>query len=215
MEKLEKIRRTFCFSIFTLLLSIASFSVSAQGVKENSDKDFRTTTIGDQQWMAENLDVGTFRNGDPIPEVRTAEQWEAAYRGEKAAWCYYGNNPTNGKRFGRLYNWYAVNDPRGLAPAGWHIPSNKEWQVLIAAVGGESSAFSRLNSTKGFSALPGGERYYKDCSFYKLDEIGFWWSSTSEDTYNAWYFAMHFGLMQVVRDNGGMNTGFSVRCIMN
>ena len=94
-----------------------------------------------------------------------------------------------------------------------HIPTQKEWQTLISDLGGKSVAFTKMKSTNGFSALPGGERWFEDCSFYKIGEIGFWWSSTKEDSYNAWYQAMHFGYSQVGSDNGGMNTGFSVRCI--
>lgn len=72
--------------------------------------------IGDQVWMASNLDVDTFRNGDPIPHAKTDEDWELAGANGEPAWCYYGNNPGNSEEFGKLYNWYAVNDPRGLAP---------------------------------------------------------------------------------------------------
>jgi uncharacterized protein (TIGR02145 family) len=184
-------------------------------LSQNNQTISPTVTIGSQKWMAENLDVDTFRNGEKIPEAKTNEQWEAAYKSQKAAWCYYNNNPDNGKRFGRLYNWYAVNDSRGLAPDGMHIPSHIEWQTLVINLGGESVAFSKMKSSTGFSALPGGERYYLDCSFLKMGEIGFWWSSTKQDSYNAWYHALHFGYSQVGTDNGGMNTGFSVRCVID
>ena len=105
------------------------------------------------------------------------------------------------------------DDPRGLAPKGWHVPTDKEWQTLIATLGGQGEAFSKLKSTSGFAALPAGHRYYKDCSFYHLGNITFWWSATKKDTWNAWYHAMHFGYSQTARDSGGMNTGFSVRCV--
>lgn len=170
---------------------------------------------GSQIWMAENLDVASFLNGDPIPEVKSSEEWENAYRDERAAWCYYDNNSSDSKKYGRLYNWYAVKDPRGLAPKGWHIPTNNEWQLLISSSGGKEKAFSILTSLTGFNAGAGGERYYKDCSFYKKGEIGFWWTATKQDSYNAWYHAFHFGYSQVGSDNGGMNTGFSVRCVKN
>lgn len=175
--------------------------------------DLKSVAIGTQVWMAENLDVSHFRNGDPIPEVTTKADWEAAYRNEAPAWSYYRNDAAQGKKYGRLYNWYAVNDPRGLAPQGWHVATDKEWQQLIAAVGGQNAAFAKLKSASGFAALPGGERLYSDAAFYKSGEIGFWWTATRADKFNAWYHAMHFGLSQVGRDNGGMNTGFSVRCV--
>src|SRR5688500_248117 len=89
--------------------------------------------IGGQTWMTSNLDVSTFRNGDSIPEVTSAEAWVKAAKEGKPAWCYYQNDP--GKSYGRLYNWYAVNDSRGLAPVGWHIPTNEEWILLEETVG--------------------------------------------------------------------------------
>lgn len=72
--------------------------------------------IGDQIWMTQNLDVDKFRNGDPIPEVTKAEECNKTDDEGKPAWCYYNNDPANGKKYGKLYNWHAVNDPRGLAP---------------------------------------------------------------------------------------------------
>lgn len=171
--------------------------------------------IGNQIWSTENLNVIHYRNGDVIPQVKSSSEWEQCYQNEEGAWCYYDNDSTKAKKYGKLYNWYAVNDKRGLAPEGWHIPTNEEWQTLISSLGGQNVAFSKLKSWSGFSAIAAGERYYQDCSFYKIDEISFWWTSTKEDNYNAWYHAMHFGYEQVASDNGGMNTGFSVRCIKN
>lgn len=189
--------------------------------------DFKTVTMGTQQWMAENLNVGAFRNGDPIPEAKTKVQWEAAYKNEAAAWCYYNNDSANGKKFGRLYNWYAVNDQRGLAPTGWHVPSDQEWTVLVSYLGGENAAGLKMksstgwngsgsgNNSSGFTGLPGGERLYEDAGFHGKGEIGFWWSSTKNDKWNAWYRALHCSYTLAGRDNGGMNTGFSVRCVKN
>ena len=90
-------------------------SSAAEPVKK---KDPGTVTIATQIWAAANLNVGTFRNGDSIPEARTHQEWAAAGEAGKPAWCYYNNDPANGLRYGKLYNWYAVNDPRELAPAG-------------------------------------------------------------------------------------------------
>src|SRR4030095_15485991 len=91
------------------------------------------TTICDQDWMVKNLDVTTYRNGDIIPEVTDPTVWAALTTG---AWCYYENNSTNGTTYGKLYNWYAVNDPRGLAPTGWHVPTDAEWTTLSTCLGG-------------------------------------------------------------------------------
>ena len=97
---------------------------------------YKTVTIGTQIWMKENLNVSTFRNGDPIPEAKTAEEWQAAGEAKQPAWCYYDNDSKNGVKYGKLYNWYAVNDSRGLAPVGWHVPDNDEWEVLEGIAGG-------------------------------------------------------------------------------
>jgi len=96
----------------------------------------QTVTIGTQVWMTKNLDVATFRNGDPIPEAKTSDEWLEAGENEQPAWCYYDNDPANGEKYGKLYNWYAVNDSRGLAPDGYHIPSEAEWTILIIYLGG-------------------------------------------------------------------------------
>lgn len=202
-------------AINVLLIFLLSTAVIAQNHKKTPvpERSFKSVTIGSQRWMAENLNIGSFRNGEPIPQAKTKEEWLAAYKNERAAWCYYNNDPVNGKKYGKLYNWYAVNDPRGLAPRGWHVPTDREWQTLVTALGGEGSAFAKMKSTTGFHALPGGERWFEDAGFYKAGEIGFWWSATAYNKWNAWYHALHFGYSQIGRDNGGMNTGFSVRCI--
>jgi len=92
--------------------------------------NIKSVQIGTQTWMVENLNVSTFRNGDPIPQAKTNEEWSKAAESEQPAWCYYDNDPKNGGKYGKLYNWYAVNDPRGLAPAGWHVPSKVEFEHL-------------------------------------------------------------------------------------
>ena len=90
----------------------------------------QTVTIGTQVWMTKNLDVSTFRNGDPIPEAKSNEEWKKAGENKQPAWCYYNNDPANGAKYGKLYNWYAVNDPRGLAPLGYHVPTKAEFMTL-------------------------------------------------------------------------------------
>jgi uncharacterized protein (TIGR02145 family) len=92
--------------------------------------------IGSQIWMAENLNVSTFRNGDAIPQTKTVEEWKHAGENKQPAWCYFDNNPKYGPKFGKLYNWYAVNDPRCLAPVGWHVPCDLEWTQLTNFLGG-------------------------------------------------------------------------------
>jgi uncharacterized protein (TIGR02145 family) len=87
--------------------------------------------IGNQIWMKKNLDVGKFRNGDPIQEVKSEEDWIRADSLKFPAWCYVDFDSETNKTYGKLYNWYAVNDPRGLAPAGWRIPNKQDWINLI------------------------------------------------------------------------------------
>ena len=110
-------------------------------------------TIGTQVWMTKNLDVATFRNGDPIPQAKTSdEEWDKAYvDAEQPAWCYFDNLPRNGEKYGKLYNWYAVNDPRGLAPEGWHVPSDAEWTQLTDYLGGREKAGAKMKSENGWS----------------------------------------------------------------
>jgi hypothetical protein len=92
--------------------------------------------------MLYNHDITTYRNGDVIPEVTDNAQWNTLTTG---AWCYYNNDSANNADYGKLYNWYAVNDPRGLAPAGWHVPSKDEWSNMVSALGGDSKAGGNLN----------------------------------------------------------------------
>ena len=123
----------FLSAIF-LTVMIVSFTSNSSN---ESGSSIDEVTIGNQVWMAENLNVDTFRNGDPIPHSKTEEEWDEADANGLAAWCYYENNPVNGVKYGKLYNWHAVNDPRGLAPKGWHIPSDEEWTNLVYSLSNE------------------------------------------------------------------------------
>ena len=157
----------------------------------------QTVTIGSQVWMSKNLDVAKFRNGDPIPEAKTDEEWEKAGRNEQPAWCYYKNDPANGAKYGKLYNWYAVNDSRGLAPVGYHIPSDAEWTILTDYLGGENVAGTKMKTksgwvkngngtnSSGFSGLPGGNRN-NNGTFNNIGNNGNWWSSSENNTNYAW-----------------------------
>ena len=171
--------------------------------------------------------VSTYRNGDAIPEAKTAAEWEAAGEQGKPAWCYYDNDPANGTKYGKLYNWYAVHDPRGLAPKGWHIPSDKEWTTLTDNLGGENGAGTQMKSSNGwknngngsnssgFAGLPGGYRY-SDGYFDYIGAFGYWWSSSEFSTNNAWYRYLTFNHGNVTRYYGYLTnkqSGFSVRCL--
>lgn len=179
--------------------------------------------IGKQTWAAANLDVSKFRNGDSIPEAKTNKEWVAAGEAGKPACCYYNNDPATGKKYGRLYNWYAVNDPRGLAPAGWSLPSDEDWGVLTFYLGGQSVAGTKLKSTRGwaddnngtnesgFNGLPGGYRV-ENGQFLNLGNIGTWWSSTEDRSLTAFdHYLVLSGNFN--RSSNPRQRGESVRCI--
>ena len=181
--------------------------------------------IGKQIWCVKNLDVANFRNGDSIPEAKTDKDWVKAGKKKQPAWCYYDNDSKNGKKYGKLYNWYAVNDPRGLAPKGYHIPSDEEWTILTDYLGGELKAGKKMKSSfgwdengngtnsSGFAGLPGGYRFNVG-TFNDIGCYGYWWSSTEDDTNYAWYRLLNYDNGNVFRDllyNKGV--GFSVRCL--
>jgi len=111
---------------------------------------YESVRIGNQEWMTRNVDVDRFRNGDLIPHVESDEEWEEARRKGQPAWCYYNNDPENGKKYGKLYNWFAVSDPRGLAPEGFHVPTDKEWKILVEFLGGKDIAGRKMKSVEGW-----------------------------------------------------------------
>jgi uncharacterized protein (TIGR02145 family) len=184
----------------------------------------QTVTIGTQVWMTKNLDVATFRNGDSIPHAKTDEEWEKAGENGQPAWCYYDNDPANGEKYGKLYNWFAVNDPRGLVPVGYHIPSDAEWTKLTDFLGGEEVAGTKMKSTSGwaengngtnssaFSGLPGGNRDFNG-TFSFIGKFGSWWSSTEVNANLAWYRYLYYYNGSVYRVTSVKRSGFSVRCL--
>jgi len=177
--------------------------------------------IGNQIWTTKNLDVATYRNGDAIPQVQDAAAWKILTTG---AWCYFANNTANGTTYGKLYNWYAVNDPRGLAPAGYHIPTDAEWTTLTNYLGGETIAGAKMKSktgwendgngtnSSGFAGLPGGYRSFLDF-FYLIGAYGYWWSSSERATDGAWSRYLYCYDGNVIRGYNVKQGGFSVRCV--
>ena len=194
-------------------------------VKADGD-NMETVRIGTQEWTDKNLDVTRYRNGDIIPEVKDPKKWAELTTG---AWCYYDNDPKNGKIYGKLYNWYAVNDPRGLAPEGFHIPSDSEWTTLTKFLGGEQVAGGKMKSTgtslwqspntaatnsSGFKGLPGGCRAYEG-TFATIGYNGYWWSSSEGNTTFAWsrFLVLELDYGYAYRSSGSKRWGFSVRCL--
>jgi uncharacterized protein (TIGR02145 family) len=131
-------------------------------IKDIDGNSYKTTYIGTDHWIAENLNVSKFRNGELIPQAKSAEEWDNAYDQKKPCWCYLNFNATNGKIFGKLYNWYAVNDSRGLAPDGWHVASSNDYSELLSITKNGNDLKSKTRwklknglDKYGFSALPG------------------------------------------------------------
>ena len=174
--------------------------------------------IGAQVWMTKNLEVTTFRNGDPIPQGESDYEWAIAILNEQPAWCY------NGEHYGKLYNWYAVNDPRGLAPEGWHVPTDQEWTALEKALGENPGKKMKSiwgwhnkgngTNTSGFSGLPSGERNVLG-TFYNIGKEGNWWSATEVDTDYAVHRGLDYGSDGVCRRGARKFLGLSVRCLMD
>ena len=179
-------------------------------------------------WMSENLYVSTYRNGDPIPKVEDNMEWGSLTTG---AYCYYNNDSaTYASVYGKLYNWYAVNDPRGLAPEGWHIATDLEWTTLVNCLGGESVAGGPMKeigtvhwstpnagatNLSGFNGLPAGYRDYNG-PFGSVQNLGYFWSATEQHTnpvYAAWFRALLYYDDDLGRDGLHKRHGCSVRCV--
>ena len=218
---------------------VRAYATNSAGTAYGQELTFTTlplsnVNIGTQNWNAINLDVSTYRDGTPIPQVTNPTQWANLTTG---AWCYYNNDPTNGTTYGKLYNWYAVagihdNDPNTpnkiLAPTGWHIPTDSEWTTLTTFLGGMSIAGGKMKSTgtslwqspnngatneSGLSCLPGGVNGAGGGS-----EIGvscFMWSASEANSTNAYFYYLNHFIATVQKISTIKQDGFSVRCVMD
>lgn len=176
----------------------------------NSELKNDEVTISNQVWMAKNLNVDKFRNGDAIPEAKSEEEWNEAGKNKQPAWCYYDNDPANGEKYGKLYNWYAVNDPRGLSPIGWHVPNEEEWVEI-------ENQFIDTNNTNGILTIIGGYRNV-DGKFTRVEECAGWWSTTeSNENFaigrSSWANSNRLGILNDDINYGSKEVGLSVRCL--
>ncbi len=199
---------------------------------------YQTIKIGNQWWMAENLKVIRYRNGEAIPNVTDNSVWAGLSTG---AYCNYDNDYRYAAIYGCLYNWYAIDDSRNIAPAGWHVPTDEEWKQLEMYLGMSQSDADQIGwrgtdeggklkedgtthwdspnigatNESGFSALPGGYRhYYDDGMFYSIGYGGYWWSSTEYNTSYAWRRVLYHGDSSVYRgSDSSKRSGFSLRCV--
>lgn len=210
-------------------------------VTDIDDHIYKTVTIGKQIWLAENLRVTRYRNGDPIPYVTDNNEW---YNLTTGAYCHYDHDTSYVATYGRLYNWYAVADSRGIAPEGWHVPSDEEWKQLEMYLGMSRAEADRRGGMRGtneggklkttgtieagtglwyspnrdatnesgFSALPAGYRQYLGW-FDALHYRARFWSSTESDSINAWDRWLDWSSGYVGRDGYSKNYGLSVRCV--
>jgi len=196
---------------------------------------YPVVAICNQFWTAKNLNVSHYQNGDTISEVRDSTAWLNLTTG---AWCWYNNDSnTYGGIYGKMYNWYAINDPRGIAPVGWHVPSDSEWTALELCSGGMSTCGWNLKDTgltlwrpsypwldsnvhatniTGFTALPGG---WRDLGrFGGLNTHGYWWCSNDSNPSANSSGAVY--CRRLTSENGSSivtnstkRTGYSVRLI--
>ena len=188
---------------------------------------YETVAIGNQVWMAENLKVTHYRNGDVISHLTDNNSWGGTSNG---AYCAYNNNEDNVDTYGRLYNWYAVNDSRNIAPEGWHVPTDAEWTLLTDYLGGSNVAGGKLKEAgtehwnspntgatneSGFTAFPGAFRNDYG-SYWGMGYYGIFWSSTESFSTYAWYRHLYYGNSDVFRYNyASKQSGYSIRCVRN
>jgi uncharacterized protein (TIGR02145 family) len=208
------------------------------GVTVLAQTNIAEVKIGEQLWSAKNLDIGHFRNGDAITEAKTAEEWQAAEANGEPAWCYYEYNSQNGNTYGKYYNWYAVSDPRGLAPEEWRVATDEDWQQLERFLGvpedeihlstgrGESNNVGGKLKSKtgwdnpnrgatnesGFAALPGGMCGPKG-DFSQAGRMGFWWTSSMDETERVWFRFLYHGFPVINRVKEKPTGGLTVRLV--
>ena len=160
--------------------------------------------------MAENLKVTHYRNGDEI------EYYD------------YDNNPSNSEIYGRLYDWHTVDDERGVCPDGWHIPTDEEYILLTDYLGGETIAGGKMKeeglehwnspnegatNESGFTGLPGGYRGSIDGAYSNIGGSGYFWSSSDNDSDDAWYRELVYDYAHITRNYFGKQSGFNIRCL--
>jgi uncharacterized protein (TIGR02145 family) len=209
------------FSLYSCTNSVDDSSV----VIDISNK--HEVQIGNQVWLTKNLDVSTFQNGDLIFHAKSNEEWVRAGQNRQPAWCYYNNDSLNCAKYGKLYNWYAVNDSRGIAPKGFHIPDEKEWETLSKFYNHHEkpSPSEKLNywdhwdenqngtNESGFSGLPGGQRDRNGV----FRGVGDWSNYWTARNYNGQSGSV-FGIGGSQWPNEAIfskSQGASIRCIKN
>jgi uncharacterized protein (TIGR02145 family) len=216
----------YLFTLLFLFLSMYGFSSDSLKITDIEKNDYDVVVIGKQVWMQENLRTSTYRNGDSILHAPNNADWGGL---QKGAWCMVENSNSQCEIYGKLYNHYAVSDPRGICPKGWKVPSLEDFNVLAQFLGGEAVAGGKLKDVgttcwqtpnlgatneSGFSGLPGGQRSAVG-KFGNIGNIGTWWTNTKNQNNTAWsisLFAYTGGNALYIYYNEFRN-GLSVRCI--
>ena len=208
-------------TFITLLGCVMLFTLNFKIEKTDSIPEIK---VGSQIWMTKNLDVSTFQNGDSIFHAKTDEEWLEAGKKGIAAWCYYNNDPKLGEKYGKLYNWFAVEDPRKLAPEGWLIPSPEDWKKLIDFFTGYKTGGKYLkskndwvnngggNNRSKLTILPAGNRHNNGI-FHYIGEYAYFWTNKIFDDGNPIYQTFVTGHNFISTTTISKDYGYSVRCI--
>lgn len=191
-------------------------------VSDIEGNTYATVVIGTQEWMTENLRSAKYNDGSAISNVTADSLWAGTKEG---AYAWFNNDSSGDKaKYGAYYNWQTVASGK-LCPAGWHVPTDKEWRTLTTYLGGETLAGSVLKSqsgwksggngtnTSGFNAVPYGYRNTKGL-FTSQGSSSYFWSSTENNT-NAWYSVLFSKDGTAYKYFGPKESGFSVRCVKN
>jgi len=195
---------------FTILFF--NSEIYSQGVNDYDGNVYHTISIAGQFWFSKNLNVAHFRNGDSIPEAKNMKEWKDAWLNSRPAWCYPDNKADLGYSYGKLYNWFAVNDSRGLAPEGYRIPNFNDWMILVSYFGDNGLNSDNIKHS-GFEYPRAG---YRDIltGFSGLNEYSSWWASDLSIKNNAWHILVgeKFG-PRLMKQGGVLGNGISIRCI--
>lgn len=220
IQEVPMVSISHTFNLFAGIVCPDSPSVS-----DIDGNAYNTILIGTQCWMSENLRTASYANGDNVFNVTDGNQWSTLVTG---GWAHYGNNSINELPYGKLYNWFAVNDSRNICPLGWHVPTEVEWTSLIDYLDGEDVAGGKLKAAgteywmapnsgatneTGFNGLPGSFRFVDGGFLIPLGSHGMWWSASEADEFYAYCSGLRNDNMNIGRFVDSKNGGFSVRCV--
>ncbi|HMC96535.1 MAG TPA: FISUMP domain-containing protein [Flavobacteriales bacterium] len=214
----DPVPMTFAGAVFNAgTLEACAVVITVGSVTDIDGNSYQTVQVGGQEWMAENLRTAHYSNGASLPNVSDDLEWVSQTAG---AFTYYGDEAANNIPYGKLYNWYAVSDPRNVCPTDWHVPGTDEWDELIGALGGPEVAAAKLmaagtstcaTNAAGFTGLPAGGRYAN--GWFYMGDIGYWWSSTGYNTNYSYHRTLSFDSCEVNTAFNSKTIGYSVRCV--